>query len=29
LDGKTEYYINDNFPKEVFTKFLQENKWIK
>jgi len=29
LNGKTEYKIDDNFPKEVFTKFLQENKWTK
>ena len=26
LNGKTEYKIDDKFPKEVFTKFLQENK---
>ena len=24
LNGKTEYKIDDKFPKEVFTKFLQE-----
>mgnify|MGYP003144332193 FL=1 len=26
LNGKTEYKIDDNFPKKVFTKFLQENQ---
>jgi len=26
LNGKTEYMIDDKFPKEVFTKFLKENE---
>tara|TARA_R100000479_G_scaffold76761_1_gene37276 strand:- start:71 stop:553 length:483 start_codon:yes stop_codon:yes gene_type:complete len=26
LNGKTEYKIDDKFPKEVFTKFLKENE---